>query len=119
MIQDITMLTHMKQTNPTKALEKVCKEFETLFAHQIMKTMGESIPEGFMGEGLAEDMFKDMLYMEVAHSVGESGALGIGNILKHHIQQRFGEDGKSSHSQAAADKTDKAEVNQVPEGRNK
>jgi Rod binding domain-containing protein len=119
MIQDVTMLSHMNQTNPVKALEKVCKEFETLFAHQILKTMGESIPEGFMGEGLADDMYKDMLYTEMAHSVGESGSLGIANILKRHIQQRFGEDGKSSHSQVGADKTDKAELKQVPGGTQK
>jgi Rod binding domain-containing protein len=115
MIQDITMLSHMNQTNPVKALEKVCKEFETLFAHQILKTMGESIPDGFMGEGLADDMYKDMLYMEVARSVGDSGALGIASILKRHIQQKFGEDGKSSPSQVKADKVDKAEIGQAPQ----
>jgi Rod binding domain-containing protein len=116
MIADVSLLFHMNQTNPVKALDKVCKEFETLFAHQILKTMAESIPEGMMEEGLADDMYKDMLYMEVARSVGESGALGIGEILKRHIQERFGEDGKSSPAPVKADTVNQADSKQVPEG---
>jgi peptidoglycan hydrolase FlgJ len=114
MISDVAMLSHMNQTNPVKALEKACKEFETLFAHQILKTMGESLPDdGIIEKSFADEMFKDMLYMEVARCVGDSGALGIGDILKRHIQERFGEDGKSGPSHKTADKEDKAET--VPE----
>jgi flagellar protein FlgJ len=110
MIQDITMLSHMNQTNPEKALEKVCSEFETLFAHQLLKSMAESMPEGLLEGGLADDIYKDMLYMEVARSVGESGALGIAEILKRHIQERFGEDGKSSLTKVNTDKMDKVDI---------
>jgi Rod binding domain-containing protein len=96
MIQDVSMLGEMNQSNPVKALDKVCKEFETLFVHQLLKTMNESVPEGLLEEGPAEDIYKDMFNQELAKSIGQSGALGIASILKRHIQQNFGEDGKSA-----------------------
>ena len=96
MIRDIGMLAHMNKTDPAKALDKVCKEFETLFANQLLKTMKESMPEGFLEESMADDIYKDMFYQESARSIGQSGALGIADILKRHIQQNFGEDGKSA-----------------------
>ncbi len=95
MIQDVSMLAHMNKSDPVKALDKVCKEFETMFAHQLLKTMSESIPEGFLEEGFANDIYKDMFNEELAKSIGQSGALGIADILKKHIQQNFGEDGKT------------------------
>jgi len=95
MIRDVSMLTQMNQSNLAKALDKVCKEFETLFAHQLLKTMSESMPEGFLEEGFANDIYKDMFHEELARSIGQSGALGIADILKKHIQQNFGEDGKT------------------------
>jgi Rod binding domain-containing protein len=95
MIRDIGMLAHMNKTDPAKALDKVCKEFETMFANQLLKTMSESVPDGMLDEGFANSMYKDMLYQEVASKVGQSGALGIADILKKNIQLHFGEDGKT------------------------
>jgi peptidoglycan hydrolase FlgJ len=96
MIRDVNLLAHMNKTDPAKALDKVCKEFETLFADQLLKTMKESMPEGFLEESMADDIYKDMFYQEIARSIGQSGALGIADILKRHIQQNFGENGKSA-----------------------
>jgi Rod binding domain-containing protein len=96
MIRDVSMPGEMNQGNHVKALDKVCKEFETLFVHQLLKTMNESVPEGSLEEGPAEDIYKDMFNQELAKSIGQSGALGIAGILKRHIQQKFGEDGKSA-----------------------
>ena len=95
MIQDVGQLTHTNQGNASKALDKVCKEFETLFVHQLLKIMSESVPEGSLDEGPADGIYKDMFNQELAKSIGQSGALGIADILKKHIQQNFGEDGKT------------------------
>jgi peptidoglycan hydrolase FlgJ len=95
MIRDVSILAQMNKTDPVKALDKVCKEFETLFAHQLLKTMNESVPEGFLEEGPATGIYKDMFNQELAKDIGQSGALGIADILKKSIQQHFGEDGKT------------------------
>ena len=107
MIRNIGMLAHMNHTDPIKALDKVCREFETLFANQLLKTMKESVPEGgFLEESMADEIYKDMFYEEIARSIGQSGALGVADILKRHIQQNFGEDGK----------TRQGAIHQAPDG---
>lgn len=95
MISDVAIIARMNQTNPAKALEKVCAEFETMFAHQLLKTMAESVPDGFLDDGFAGDIYKDMFYQEVAKNIGETGALGIRDTLKCYLRQNFGEDGTS------------------------
>jgi Rod binding domain-containing protein len=95
MISDVGIISRMNHSDPGRALDKVCKEFETLFANQLLKTMAESVPEGFLEEGLADDIYKDMFYQEIARNIGESGSLGVADVLKRHIQQHFGEDGKT------------------------
>lgn len=95
MIRDVGMLAHMNRTDPSKALDKVCKEFETIFAEQLLKTMKESMPEGFLEETMADEIYKDMFYQEIARNIGQSGALGIADILKRHIRENFGDDGKT------------------------
>lgn len=95
MIRGVGILAHMNAADPAKALDRACREFETLFAEQLLKTMKESMPEGFLEETMADDIYKDMFYQEIARNVGQSGALGIAEILKRHIRENFGEDGKS------------------------
>mgnify|MGYP000889123062 CR=1 FL=1 len=82
MIRDVTMIARMNQNDPAKALEKVCAEFETLFVHQLLKTMAESVPDGFLEDGLAGDIYKDMFYQEVARNIGSTGALGVRDTLR-------------------------------------
>jgi peptidoglycan hydrolase FlgJ len=83
MISGVGELYHLKGTNPTKALDKVCKEFESLFTYQLMKVMGDTVPEGGLFEkSLASDIFRDMLYQNVGQAVAQSGALGISTLIR-------------------------------------
>lgn len=86
MIRGISELYHIKQSDPDKALDMACKEFESVFAHQMMKVMGESVPEGLFGDGVGSSIYKDMLYQAVGDKIAESGALGIGKMLRQHMQ---------------------------------
>jgi len=88
MIDGIGALYHLKATDPGKALEKACREFETIFAHQILKTMGESLEEGFSGGGLAGDMYDDWFYMELARAATQGRGLGLAGILEKQLQGR-------------------------------
>ena len=89
MINGISELYHVKQSSPDKALDKACKEFEAIFAHQLMKVMGDSIPKGGLFDGgLASDMYKDLLFEAIGNSVAETGMLGVGSVLKRGMQSR-------------------------------
>ena len=106
MIRDVTMIARMNQNDPAKALEKVCAEFETLFVHQLLKTMAESVPDGFLEDGLAGDIYKDMFYQEVARNIGSTGALGVRDTLRRYLEQHFGEDGKTVQGEVHRKNTD-------------
>jgi Rod binding domain-containing protein len=86
MIKGVTELYHIKGTNPDKALDLACREFESIFAHQLLKTMGESMPEGLFEGGLASDIYKDLMFQSMAQAMAESGALGIGDTIRQHMQ---------------------------------
>ncbi len=87
MINGITALYQLKQASPEKAMDQACKEFEAIFAHQLMKVMGDTVPEGgLLDEGMASDIYKDMLFEAIGNNVAETGMLGIGSVLKQRMQ---------------------------------
>ncbi|MFY9399172.1 MAG: rod-binding protein [Desulfomonilia bacterium] len=86
MIRGVTELYHLKQTNPDKALDLAGWEFESIFAHQLLKVMGESMPEGLFGDGLSSDIYQDMLFQAMARALADSGALGIGEAVGQHMK---------------------------------
>jgi Rod binding domain-containing protein len=84
MISGVNGLYHLKATNPALALDKTCKEFESLFAYQLLKEMGDTIPEGGLFEkSSASDMFRDMFFQSVGQAVAQTDALGIGTLVKN------------------------------------
>lgn len=93
MIRGIQELQHISETNPVKAGDMASKEFESIFAHQILKIMGESMPDGLFGSGLASDFYKDMLFQSIARSVAQSGSLGIGQAIQRHMEHLGGHKG--------------------------
>lgn len=88
MIDGVSALYHLKASDPGKALEKACQEFETIFAHQLLKTMGASLEEGFAGGGLAGEMYNDMLYLEMARTATRGRGFGLAEILRHQLAGR-------------------------------
>jgi flagellar protein FlgJ len=103
MIDGIGALYHLKASDPAKALDKACREFETIFAHQILKTMGESLEEGFSGGGLAGDMYDDLLYMELARKVSEGRGLGLATVVEQQLRSRFANQFEGQGGQNASD----------------
>lgn len=89
MIGGIGNLYHLRQTQPEAALRQSCREFEAVFAQQLLKTMGESVTCG-LGEGIAGGMYQDMLYSAVAQSVSKGEGLGIAEVLYQQMSTRLG-----------------------------
>ena len=85
MISGIAQLYHLKSNNPDRAMKEATREFETMFSYQLLKVMGQSIEDTSMGEGVAGDMFKDMLYMEVARASAQGEGTGLATILQQQI----------------------------------
>ncbi len=105
MIDGIGALYHLKASDPGKALHKACQEFETVFAHQILKTMGQTLEEGFAGDGLAGDMYDDLLYLELARKVTEGRGLGLATVVEQQLKERFSGQIADQGGQDASDNT--------------
>ena len=95
MIKSISLLSHLNASDSHRGMQEACKQFETIFAYQLLKVMGESVGEGFMGEGLSGDFYKDMLFMAVAENVADDDGLGIAEMLKNQIIAVQGDEGES------------------------
>ncbi len=77
-----------------KRLEKACQEFESIFIHQMMKTMRQTIPRtGFMTEGKERNIFQALFDEEISKNISKSGGLGLGKMLHRQMEKKAGENG--------------------------
>ena len=60
--------------------------FESIFAQYLLKTMRSAVPNvGFMGKSFASDTYQGMFDEYLSKKAGESGGLGLADILYHDI----------------------------------
>ena len=64
-------------------LEAVAKEFESLFAKQMLDSMRDTLSkeDDMLNGGMAQDIFDDMLYEEYARMMANTGSLGIADMI--------------------------------------
>lgn len=89
MIDGINALYHLKASDPQLAIKKSCQEFESIFVHQLLKGMAETLEEGFAGGGVAGNIYDDMLYREIARKVTEGQGLGLAKAAERQLQARW------------------------------
>ena len=63
-------------------LKKAAQEFEAVFIRQLLKVMRETIEESSSeGSGLGKGVYTELFDQEIAISMSQRGALGIGDII--------------------------------------
>lgn len=71
-----------QKTNDLKQLREASREFETLFVVEMYKAMRKSVPEsGLFEENMANDMYKEMLDMEMAKQTAAGPGIGLGESM--------------------------------------
>ena len=71
-----------KKTRDQKKLLETCKEFESIFVKQMLKSMKNTVQKsGLIKESMAENIFEDMLYDKYAAKITATGGLGIGDMI--------------------------------------
>lgn len=85
--QNLNNIKILAKKNPDLALKKLCKEFESLIWHEILKGLDRTtMKSGFFPETLEKKIFQDYLYQEVARLV--SGKLGgLGDYLYRSLKE--------------------------------
>ncbi|KAA0258764.1 hypothetical protein FHQ18_02120 [Deferribacter autotrophicus] len=62
-------------------LKKACADFESLFYHEILKTSKNTFKSNLLPQSVADDIYKDMFYVEVSKVAAEKSEGGIKDIL--------------------------------------
>jgi len=78
----------LPDTDDRSRLEAVAKEFESLFAKQMLDSMRDTLnsEDDMLNGGMAQDIFDDMLYDEYARMMANTGSLGIADMIVDQFQ---------------------------------
>ena len=75
------VLVTQKNSGVDKDLREATHEFESLFIHNLLKTMRAAIPKSeFFNGGSGEEIFTDLLDQEISKVVSKRG-IGIADVL--------------------------------------
>ncbi len=80
-------------TASTDELMEACKEFESYFVEQVVKSMKKMIPENDDESSAGSsylDYFGDTLTQEIASSATEQGDFGIAQMLYEQMKRNYG-----------------------------
>lgn len=88
------MMTGLPQSDPgaiakraaknqdPEAIKQVAKQFESIFMHQVFKSMRSTLPkDGLMSGGFGEEMFTDMLDQEYAKLSIANQSMGLADTI--------------------------------------
>ena len=86
-VLDPRALERRAKSDDPESIRAAAREFESLFLHQMFKSMRATIPkEGLMDSGMGGEMFTDLLDMEYAKNAAEGGGIGLADI----VAEQFG-----------------------------
>ena len=73
-------------------LKRACMDFESIFIHQMLKSMRETVPKsGLLGEGPDKGIFESLFDQEWSKSLAQQGGLGLGKMLYKQMLRSDGE----------------------------
>ncbi|MCF6289672.1 MAG: rod-binding protein [Desulfobacterales bacterium] len=78
-----------RKSGDDPALAKACRDFEAIFLQALFKGMRATAIEGGLFEkGNDQEMFQDLMDMELAKSAASRNMLGIGRALFRDLQDQ-------------------------------
>ena len=83
--------TDTKQAKELQSLRHACREFEAIYVNEMYKSMRKTVPESdvFGKKGMAEDVYREMLDMEMARQTAAGDGMGIGKAMYQQLQKQF------------------------------
>ncbi len=70
------------KTDSPEAIREVARQFESVFLHQVFKTMRQTLPkDGMLSAGFGGEVFTDMLDQQYADQASATGSLGLANLI--------------------------------------
>ncbi len=78
-----------KERNLVK-LRESCREFEAIYVQEMFKAMRKTVPESglFEKKDMANDLYKEMLDMEMARTTAAGKGMGIGEAMYNQLKDQ-------------------------------
>ena len=78
-----------KQEKELASLRHSCREFEAIYVNEMYKSMRKTVPESglFDKKGMAEDVYREMLDMEMARQTASGDGMGIGKAMYQQLHK--------------------------------
>lgn len=96
---DVQGLQNLKaESNQDVALKKIAQQFESLFLHEMLKTMrkaNESFEEGSLFNGKDTQFFRDMYDQQLSLSLAQKGT-GLAQVIYEQLSRQYVNDGKDN-----------------------
>ncbi len=71
-----------RKTRDLERLKESCRDFEAIYAMEMFKAMRKTVPDGgLIKKNNAEELFQEMMDMEVAKEAAQGPGLGIATAM--------------------------------------
>lgn len=78
-----------KQEKELHTLRQSCREFEAIYINEMYKSMRKTVPESglFPKKGMAEEVYREMLDMEMARKTASGDGMGVGKAMYQQLHK--------------------------------
>ena len=87
------------QVDSEKEMEKVARDFESVFVNKLLESMRKAIPKTGLLDSSALDMYQSMMDQEMAKNMSERKGMGLGEMVYKdlsRLDKEFSEESISS-----------------------
>lgn len=83
-----------KKAKELQRLRESCREFEAIYVNEMYKSMRKTVPDSelFGQKGMAEEVYREMLDMEMARQTASGDGMGIGKAMYQQLQKQHYDD---------------------------
>ncbi|MBN4077833.1 rod-binding protein [Nitrospina gracilis] len=93
--------------NSEKDIEKVSRDFESIFLNKLLSSMRKTIPKSGLLESFASDMFQSMMDEEMSKEMAKNKGMGMGEMVYNDLSDinrvRRGESIQSNYTNIKTD----------------
>ena len=67
--------------NSEKKIEKVSRDFESIFLHKLLTSMRKTVPKSGLLDSFATDMYQSMMDEEISKDMSKNKGMGMGEMI--------------------------------------
>ena len=90
---DLSGLNDLKRASrddPNAAIDKVAKQFESMFIQMMLKSMRDALPKEGLFSSNDMDTYTEMADQQIAVNLAESGGIGLADVIARQLRPDAG-----------------------------